>query len=108
MLNNEKKELLDSMIPKAVLKAVTEESKHSITRREFGHDIIPIYNYPFKIGREARVNYVDGEVILQERHKLGGDDRNGSMPLKDGDIITLGSKESHYKFKFILLDIEYL
>jgi len=160
MLDNEKKELLHSMIPKAVLKAVTEESKHSITRREFGHDIIPIYNYPFKIGREARVNYVDGEVILQERHKLsgkepnndiylldngqflqisrehcsvvsqndtytlvdrgsacgsivnqfsiGGDDRNGSMPLKDGDIITLGSKESHYKFKFILLDIEYL
>lgn len=161
MLDNEKKELLQSMIPKAVLKAVTETSKHSIIKREFGKEIIPIYDYPFRIGREARVQYIDGEVILQERHKLsgqepnndvylldngqllqisrehcsiiktpdntfvlqdrgsacgsmvnqfsiGGDDHNGSCPLKDGDIITLGSKESSYKFKFIVLDVTYL
>jgi len=160
MLDNEKKELLLSMVPKAVLKAVTQESKHSIIKREFAQDIIPIYRYPFKIGREARVNYVDGEIILQERHKLsgqepnndiylldngqylqisrehcsivkqddtfklvdrgsacgsmvnqftvGGDDSNGSISLKDGDIITLGSKESHYQFKFILLNAEYI
>lgn len=155
MLNNEKKELLQSMIPKAVLKAVTEESKHIITKKVFGKNIIPIYKYPFRIGREARVTYVDGEVILQERHKLGGNEPNndiylfdngeylqisrehcsiiddngsyklqdrgsacGSMAnevelndssceLKDGDIITLGSKESQYKFKFILLDAHY-
>jgi len=155
MLDKEKKELLQSMIPKAVLKAVTEEAKHCIIKRVFGKDIIPIYEYPFRIGREARVEYVDGEVILQERHKLGGHepnndvylldngeylqisrehcsiennnglykllDRNsacGSMAnelelnssecdLKDGDIITLGSKESKYKFKFILLDANF-
>ncbi len=158
MLDDEKKELLHSMIPKAVLKAITEESKHSIIKRVFGEDIIPIYKFPFKIGREARVNYVDGEIILQERHKhhgkepnndsylidsgeflqisrehcsivsngdtymlqdrgsacgsmvnkfsVGGDDHQASIPLKDGDIITLGSKESPYKFKFILLDID--
>lgn len=156
MLDNEKKELLSSMIPKAVLKALTEDSRHSIVKRTFGQDIIPIYQYPFRIGREARVDFVDGEVILQERHKLGGqepnndaylldngqflqisrehcsivnngnkymlqdrgsacgsmvndfsiggDDNNGSINLQDGDIITLGSKESHYKFKFILLN----
>lgn len=160
MLDKEKKELLHSMIPKAVLKALTQESKHSIIKRVFNHDIVPVYNYPFKIGREARVGYVDGEVILQERHKLGGhepsndvylldngkylqisrehcsieyngvdayvlrdrgsacgsmvnefnvggDDHAASYPLKDGDIITLGSKESSYKFKFILLDSIY-
>jgi len=161
MLNNEKKELLQSMVPRAVLKAITEDAKHSIIKRVFGKDIIPVYKYPFKIGREARIEYVDGEVILQERHKLGGhepnndiylfdngqylqisrehcsivydgedtymlhdrgsacgsmvnnynvggDDNNASHPLKDGDTITLGSKESQYKFKFILLDAEYL
>ena len=155
MLDNEKKELLQSMIPMAVLKAVTKESKHSIIKRVFGKDIIPIYKYPFRIGREARVEYVDGEVILQERHKLGGHEPNNdvylldngeylqisrehctiinidgsyklqdrgsacgtlankievsnlSCELKDGDIITLGSKESEYKFKFILLDAHY-
>jgi pSer/pThr/pTyr-binding forkhead associated (FHA) protein len=161
MLNAEKRELLQSMVPKAVLKAMTQESKHSMIKREFAQEIIPIYNYPFRIGREARVQYVEGEIILQERHKLsgqepnndvylldngqllqisrehcsivqtpentfvlqdrgsacgsmvnqfevGGDDHNGSCPLKDGDIITLGSKESSYKFKFIVLDVEYL
>lgn len=161
MLDSEKKELLENMVPKAVLKAVSDSAKNSIAKRVFSHDIIPIYNYPFRIGREARVQYTDGEVILQERHKLGGhepnndtylldngqflqisrehcsivknpvtgtyilqdrgsacgsrinkfavggDDSNGSCPLQDGDIITLGSKESEYKFKFILLDIDY-
>jgi hypothetical protein len=157
MLDYEKKELLSSMLPKAVLKAITPQAKHSIIKRTFHQDIVPIYSYPFKIGREARVKYIDGEVVLQERHKLsghepnndvylldngqylqisrehctiiqtqegfllqdrgsacgtmvndnyiGGDDHDGKAPLKDGDIITLGSKESPYKFKFILLDI---
>jgi len=158
MLDNEKKELLNSMLPKAVLKALTPEAKHSIIKRTFHQDIIPIYNYPFRIGREARVKYIDGEVILQERHKLsgqepnndvylldngeylqisrehcsivktedgfilqdrgsacgsivndstiGGDDHDGTTPLQDGDIITLGSKESPYKYKFIVLENE--
>jgi pSer/pThr/pTyr-binding forkhead associated (FHA) protein len=158
MLDHEKKELLSSMIPKAVLKAVTPEAKHSIIKRTFKQDIIPIYSYPFRMGREARVKYIDGEIILQERHKLGGeepnnnvylldngeylqisrehcsiiktdigyllqdrgsacgsmvnqldiggDDHDGHTTLKDGDIITLGSKESPYKYKFIILDSE--
>ena len=157
MLDDEKKELLDSMIPKAVLKAVTSEAKHAILKRSFGQDIIPIYNYPFKIGREARVEYLDDKIIIQERHgrsghkpnndaylldngellqisrehcsiisndaseyilqdresscgslinqvQIGGDNHPKTSVLKDGDIITIGSEESKYKFKFILLD----
>jgi len=157
MLDNEKKELLSSMIPKAVLKAMTSEAKHSIVKRSFGQDIIPIYNYPFRIGRESRVEHVDNEIIVQGRHtlsdyhpnndaylfdngellqiskehctiihndtdeymlqdigsscgslinqiQLGGDSKDDMYTLKDGDIITLGSKDSKYKFKFILLD----
>jgi hypothetical protein len=161
MLDEEKKILLENMIPKAVLKAMSEEAKHSIIKREFAKDIIPIYNYPFKIGREARVQFVNGEVVLQERHKLsgqepnndvylldneeylqisrehcsiiknkngtytlydrgsacgsmvndtkvGGEDYQASTPLKDGDIISLGIENSPYKFKFIILNPEYL
>ncbi len=159
MLDKEKQELLRTMVPQAVLKALTPEAKHSIIKREFHQDIIPIYEYPFRMGREARVKYADGAIILQERHKLGGqepnndvylldngnylqisrehcsivkndnenyllkdrgsacgsmvnscvvggDDNNGSCELKDGDIITLGSEESPYKFKFIVLNIQ--
>jgi len=157
MLNDEKKELLRSVIPKAVLKAVTSEAKHSILKRFFGQDIIPIYSYPFKIGREARIEHFDDKIIIQERHglsgyepnnnvylldngnflqisrehctilnnddneymiqdrrsscgtlinqiKVGDPDKDSTSILKDGDIITLGSENSKYEFKFILLD----
>jgi pSer/pThr/pTyr-binding forkhead associated (FHA) protein len=160
MTNKDKKELLNKVIPKAALKALTETSKHSIKKRMEGEDVILIFKYPFKIGREARVKQVDGEIIIQERHKLGGvkpnndtylldngellqisrehcsiekennkyilKDRNSacgcmvnetkiginnensniSCILKDGDIITLGSEKSQYKYKFILFDAE--
>lgn len=157
MLNDEKRKLLNSMVPKAVLKAVTSEAKHSILKRFFGQDIIPIYNYPFKMGREARVEHLDDKIIIQERHGLGSQNPNNdaylldnnnllqisrehctiisdntneyllqdrgsscgtlinqlkvgngnedsTSVLKDGDIITLGSEDSKYKFKFIVLD----
>lgn len=156
MLIIEKKELLDSIVPKALLVALTETSNHSIIQKLYGKNIIPIFHFPFRIGREARIELVDGEAVLQERHKLGGhkpnndvylldnekylqisrehcsiinegdtyiledrgsacgslvnqfelggDDKSASSQLKDGDIITLGSKESKYKYKFIILD----
>ena len=157
MLNDEKKELLNSMVPKAVLKAVTAEAKHSILKRFFGQDIIPIYDYPFRIGREARIEYLNDKIIIQERHglsghqpnndiylldnkellqisrehcsiinngvneyvlqdresscgtlinqlKVGDDNKDATSLLKDGDIITLGSENSKYEFKFIVLD----
>ena len=157
MLNDEKKEILDSVIPKAVLKAATGEAKHSILKRFFGKDIIPIYDYPFRIGREARIEHLDDKIIIQERHglsghapnndvylldngnflqisrehctiinngdneyilqdrgsscgtlvnqvKVGDPDKENTSVLKDGDIITLGSENSKYEFKFILLD----
>jgi len=44
---------------------------------------------------------------MVNQFKVGGEDHNGSCPLHDGDIITLGSQESEYKFKFIVLDINY-
>ena len=35
---------------------------------------------------------------------VGGDDSTGSLPLKDGDIIYIGTKNSPYIFQFIILD----
>jgi len=159
MLNNEKKELLNQLLPKAVLKALTGKAKHAILKKGFGKELIPIFDFPFKMGRETRVSYIDGEIIIQERHKLsgnapsndiylfdngqflqisrehcsitkcengyilqdrgsacgsmvnetkvGGNDNSADSLLHDGDIITLGSPESEYKFKFILLDVGY-
>jgi hypothetical protein len=159
MLTHEKKELLTQLVPKAVLKALTSKAKHAILKKTANEELIPIFEFPFKMGRETRVSYIDGEIIIQERHKLsgnepsndvylfdngqflqisrehcsiakrtdgyilqdrgsacgsmvnetkiGGDDNSAEFVLHDGDIITLGSPESEYKFKFILLDVEY-
>jgi len=155
MVDDEKQEFIDKLVPKAILKAITNQSKHSIVKRVNGLDVAVVFNFPFRIGREARVSYVDGEPVLQERSKLGGhepnndvylldnsqflqisrehcsivkqgdryvlvdrgsacgcmvnkfkvgDGENINCQLKDGDIITIGSKESEYKFKFICLD----
>jgi len=156
MLSTEKKEILNIVLPKAVLIAQTQDAKYSIVKKINEQNVIPIYNYPFKIGREARVTYIDGKIIVHERHKQNGyksnndvhllddgeflqisrehcsliennngytlEDRksacgtivnqlkigngnNNSCPLKDGDIITIGSENSKYKYKFVILDI---
>ena len=155
MDNYEKQTVIKSIVPKAILKALTDGSKYAITKKNFNLDAIPIYNYPFKIGREARVDHANGDVIVKERHKLDsslpsndtylvdnskflqisrrhcviaienenyilkdrgsacgcmvndvkiGDEFSDNCGLKDGDVITLGSDNSKYKYQFITLD----
>jgi len=155
MDNYEKQKVIKSIVPKAVLKALTDGSKYAITKKSYELDVIPIYNYPFKIGREARVEHVNGETIVKERHKLDasmpsndaylvdngkllqisrrhcviamendsyklkdrgsacgcmvndvkiGNELDDNCGLEDGDIITLGSHNSNYKYQFITLD----
>ena len=155
MDNYEKQRVIKSIVPKAILKALTDGSKYAITKKNYELDVIPIYNYPFKIGREARVDHVKGEAIVKERHKLDsskpsndtylvdngkllqisrrhctilvennsyrlkdrgsacgcmvndikiGDEFTDNCGLKDGDIITLGSHDSSYKYQFITFD----
>lgn len=158
-INEEKKEIVNTLIPKAVLKPLTPKAQNSIKHRYYGQDIIPIFSFPFSMGREARIQYIDGEIIINERHKLGhepsndiyliddeqflqisrehckiiqkneevfflidrgsacgcsvntyqigGNDCSGELPLCDGDIVTLGTDESLYQFKFLLLDQNY-
>ena len=93
MLDTEKKVLLDKMDPKAALKAITDRAKHTILKRVFDTDIIPIFNYPFRIGREARIGYVDGEVILQERHRLDGKEPSNDVYLLDNGKFLEISRE---------------
>ena len=156
MDNYEKQRIAKSIVPKAILKALTDGSRYAITKKSYELDVIPIYNYPFKIGREARVEHVKGEAVVRERHKLDrstptndaylvdngkllqisrrhcviamennsyklkdrgstcgcmvndikiGAEFNNNCELKDGDIITLGSHNSNYKYQFITLDL---
>ena len=61
----------------------------------------------FQIERDAEGRYalVDrgsaGGTIVEGR-AVGGDDRGGRCPLKDGDTIVVGKATSPYLFKFLL------
>lgn len=157
-INEEKKEIVKTLIPKAVLLPLTPKATNSIKKKCDKQNLIPIFSFPFSMGREARMQYIDGEIIINERHKLGhepnndiyliddeqflqisrehckiieknedyflidrgsacgcnvngyqigGNDCSGELPLCDGDILTLGTDESLYQFKFLLLEQNY-
>ena len=66
----DKQSLLKRITPVAILKAVTPEARSTITKNCLGDEIIGIWNFPFRIGRESRIEKVDGKVVLSERQKI--------------------------------------
>jgi pSer/pThr/pTyr-binding forkhead associated (FHA) protein len=154
-LIKDRESLLKKMTPLAVLKAITSEAKRATTQKCLDKDIIGIWQFPFRIGRESRFKKVNGIFVVFEREKKATEKPNndfylvdheeymhisrehfqiekkgdsyfikdrkstcGTMvndkhlcwknssykhELKDGDIITVGSENSPYKFQFIAL-----
>lgn len=143
------------VLPKVLLEPMTTQAKESVHKGCLPKNMIGIWDFPFKLGRESRISFVDGEQVVMERkradrHKpnnniylvdagerlqisrehisiefsdnkyrlidrgsacgtrvntqaTGGRDHSGELSLKDGDLIKLGTEESHYIFKFIVL-----
>ncbi len=152
----EKRKILEKIMPVAVLKAMTPAAQRSIPQLLIAEGLVSIRSFPFRIGRESRVKMVDGRVERIERAKfndaepnndlyliddghllnisrehfqiekdgdkyylydrgsacgtrvgdkyVGGEDSEGTLELKDGDIIVVGTKTSPYGFQFIVLD----
>lgn len=152
----EKKEILESILPLAVLKAMTPIAEQSVAKASLVDGLVPIRHFPFRVGRESRVKIIDGRVERIERVKasgvtpnndlylvddghllnisrehfqierneskfflydrgsacgtvvsgqgVGGKDSDETIELKDGDIITIGTRQSPYVFAFILLE----
>lgn len=153
---DEKQQILEKIFPVAVLMAMSRAAEYSIPQFLMSEGLVPIFSYPFRVGRESRVKLIDGRVeriervkfkdvdpnndlyLVDEGHLLnisrehfqieknsdkyyvydrgsacgtlvgdkvvGGSDTDGSIEIKDGDIITVGTKQSPYLFKFVLLD----
>ena len=151
----DKESLLKKVTPLAVLKAITPEATRATTQKCLDKDIIGIWHFPFRIGRESRFKKVNGIFVVYEREKKANEKPNndfylidheeflhisrehfhiekdgdsyfikdrkstcGTMvndvylhhktktykyELKHGDIITIGSEDSPYKFQFICL-----
>ena len=65
--------LLKRITPLAVLKAITPEAKNTMTKNCLGDEIIGIWKFPFRIGRESRIENRDGRFVVSERHKSAGE-----------------------------------
>ena len=78
-----KQSILKSVTPLAVLKAINPETKNSITHNCLGDELIGIWKFPFRIGRESRVEKKDGETLLSERQKVSTGIPNNDIYLVD-------------------------
>jgi pSer/pThr/pTyr-binding forkhead associated (FHA) protein len=79
----DKQSLLKRITPVAVLKAITPEARSTITKNCLGDEIIGIWEFPFRIGRESRIEKVDGKLVLSERQKISNGKPNNDIYLVD-------------------------
>lgn len=84
----DKQSIIEAITPLALLRAVTPEATDSISKSCLGEEFIGIWSFPFRIGRESRVQVVEGELVVNERHRAGRE----SMPNNDVYLLDNGSK----------------
>ncbi|WP_295421625.1 FHA domain-containing protein [Sulfurovum sp.] len=79
----DKQSLLNRVTPMAVLKAVTPEARGTMAKNCLDDELIGIWHFPFRIGRESRVENVDGKIVPSERQKISNGKPNNDIYLVD-------------------------
>jgi len=105
---NEKQSILQLMMPKAVLKAMTPESIDSIPKNLLEQDMVRINRFPFKVGRESRIKEIEGKLVRVERPKRDDSEPNNNLYLIDAGQPLQISRE-HFQIEknslgYILID----
>ena len=95
----DKQSLIEAITPLALLRAVTPEARESIIKSCLGEEIFGIWSFPFRIGRESRVQVIEGELIVMERHRTGQE----SMPNNDAYLLD-GGKELHISREHLTIE----
>lgn len=94
----DKESLIKRVTPLAILKAITPESKNAITKNCLGNELIGIWKFPFRVGRESRVREIDGQLVIYERHKLGDGEPDNDIYLVD-DQDSLQISREHLRIE---------
>lgn len=66
---DEKLTILENHLPKAMLKALTPEAVEATPAIDIDGDLIVIYSFPFRVGRESRVAQINGRLEPIDRPK---------------------------------------
>jgi len=84
--------LIEAITPLALLKAITPEAKAAINNSYLGPELIGIWSFPFRIGRESRAKMVDGKLVVC--HRIGRENvPNNDLYLIDNGKRLLISRE---------------
>ena len=94
----DKQAILKRVTPLAVLKPMTPEASSSISSYCLGHEFIGIWQFPFRIGRESRVETVNGKLVHAERNKVGSGKPNNDIYLMDRGRFLQISRE-HFRIE---------
>ncbi len=79
----DKAEILAQFVPRAVLRAETEEAALALPGAAVVGRMVAIRRFPFRVGRESRVRIVDGQPQRVERPRLGNREPNNDLYLVD-------------------------
>ncbi len=82
-----KLKILEASLPLAMLQALTPEAMAAVPIHLLKGDMVAIYKFPFKIGRESRVVKVEGRLERVERSK-----NDESLPTNDLYLLDRGHR----------------
>ncbi len=80
---SDKQQIIKAIVPKAVLKALTQAAKDAIAHCAIVDDMVSIRQYPFNIGRESRVQMIGKSLEVMERRKFDDSKPNNDLYLLD-------------------------
>ena len=87
---DEKLDILNELMPLAVLKPLTPEALAAVPQSQRLGDMVLIRRFPFRIGRESRVRLVDGRIERIERPKRDDREPNNDLYLLDqGQLLNI-------------------
>jgi len=79
----DKQSILREISPLAVLKSMTAETQNAIHENCLGNEYIGIWKFPFRIGRESRMQTSDDKTVQSERQKNSISSPNNDIYLID-------------------------
>ncbi len=88
------------VFPKAVLRPLTNEAREAVDRTCLPDDMIGIWSFPFKVGRESRIGLQKGAPVIMERKKADDHKPNNDFYLFDVGSRLQISRE-HFYIDFI-------
>jgi pSer/pThr/pTyr-binding forkhead associated (FHA) protein len=79
----DKKAILEILLPKAVLKAMTPEAERAVADGMIKSGLISIRQFPFSVGRESRGELLAGEFLRTERPRSFNREPHNNLYLVD-------------------------